>query len=93
MRKKGEDLLDRGEGALIKFRRAAKVSFLASSSHCHFGRQSRCFIRRKTRLYPVVIREYQLFSSPALGDRFLHPQCNPEHAGEPVILDAPRSWL
>ena len=83
----------RDGSTLVTSRSSAKVSFLADSSHCRFGLQSRRFIRRKTGLYHPVIRQYQLFSSAASGGRFRHPQWNPEYAGEPAILGADCTWL
>src|SRR5580700_1741433 len=74
----GEVLGKHDRRAFVESRSSAKVSFLADDSHCHFARQSRCFIRCKTGLYPPVLRRYQLFPSPAPGYRFSHPQWNPE---------------
>ena len=39
------------------------------------------------------LRQYQLFSSPAPGNRVRHPQWNPEHPGGPAILDVAWNWL
>jgi hypothetical protein len=65
----GVGLRDRDGRSLEKPRHSARISFLAFSSHYHFGRQDRCFIHGKTRLFSVGLRQYQLFSPPALGDR------------------------